>query len=235
MRGVGQRIGWRWSLQKRPAELQRIAALRVGQKSEVADFDKTGRRYVEEEPADKLHGVQRHELDLIAVGRVSPAKGNLAILQGHEAPIGDGNPVGVAGQVFKDLLGPAKWLLGMDHPLLVFEFAKEPIEFRRLPKPSERTGQAQFVLAIGATEQSQKGAAEACGEHLAWQEIAWIANPDPARVIGRESAGGDQAVQMDVGTHLLVPGVEYGQEAKLRAESVRVGGNGEQGLRNRAK
>ena len=40
---------------------------------------------------------------------------------------------------------------------------------------------------------------------------------------------------MDMGTHLLVPGVEHGQEAKLRAESMRVGGNGEQGLRNRSK
>ena len=201
----------------------------------MADLDETGRQDMEEEPADKLHGVQRHEFVLIAVGRVSPAKRNLAILQGREAPIGDGNPVGVAGHVLKDLLGPAKWLLGMDHPLLVFELAKEPIEFRRLPKPGDRSGQAQFVLAIGATEPSQKGAAEACGEHLAGQEIAWIANPDPARAVGGKSAGGDQAVQMDVGAHLLVPGVEYGQEAKLRAESVRVGGNGEQSLRNRAK
>jgi len=201
----------------------------------MADLDETGRQDMEEEPADKLHGVQCHEFVLIAVGRVSPAKRNLAILQGREAPIGDGNPVGVAGHVLKDLLGPAKWLLGMDHPLLVFELAKEPIEFRRLPKPGDRSGQAQFVLAIGATEPSQKGAAEACGEHLAGQEIAWIANPDPARAVGGKSAGGDQAVQMDVGAHLLVPGVEYGQEAKLRAESVRVGGNGEQSLRNRAK
>jgi 2-keto-3-deoxy-L-rhamnonate aldolase RhmA len=42
-------------------------------------------------------------------------------------------------------------------------------------------------------------------------------------------------MQMDMGTHLLIPGVEHGQEAKLRAESMRVGGNGEQGFGNRSK
>jgi hypothetical protein len=123
----------------------------------------------------------------------------------------------------------------MDHPLLVFEFAKEPIEFRRLPQPGERAGQAQFLLAIGATEQSQKGVAEACAEHLVGQEEAWIADPDPARVIGRESTGGDEAMQMDMRTHLLVPGMEHGQGAHLRARSVWVAGYGQQGLRYRAK
>ncbi len=108
-----------------------------------------------------------------------------AILHRHQAPVGNGNPVGVAGQILEDLLGSAKWTLGMDHPLLVFEFSKEPVEFRRLPKPGERAGKAQFLLAIGAAEQSQNGAAEACAEHLAGQEEAWIAYADPTRAIGR--------------------------------------------------
>ena len=42
-------------------------------------------------------------------------------------------------------------------------------------------------------------------------------------------------MQMDMRTHLLVPGVEHGQEAKPCSESMRVGGNGEQGLGNRSK
>ncbi len=78
-------------------------------------------------------------------------------------------------------------------------------------------------------------AAETSAEYLAGQEEAWIANRDPARAIGRQSAGGDQAVQMDMRTHLLVPGVEHGQEAEPCSESMRVGGNSEEGLRNRSK
>ena len=167
LRGVGQRIRWLWSLQKGPAEFQRIPALRIGQKSEVADLDEAGRKDVEEKAADKLDGIQRHEFGLVAMGRISPAESDAAILHRHQAPVGNGNPVGEAGQILEDLLGSAKWTLGMDHPLLVFEFSKEPVEFRRLPKPGERAGKAQFLLAIGAAEQSQKGAAEACAEHLA--------------------------------------------------------------------
>ena len=42
-------------------------------------------------------------------------------------------------------------------------------------------------------------------------------------------------MQMDMRTHLLVPGMEHGQEAQLRAESVWVGGDSQQGLRYRSK
>ena len=150
----------------------------------MADLDETGRQDMEEKPPDKLDGVQRHEFGLVAVGRVSPAESDPAILHGDEASIGNGNPVRVAGQVFKDLFGSAKWRFGMDHPVLVFELSKEAVEFRRLPEACERAGEAQFLLAIGATEQCQEGAAEAGAEHLAGKEIAWMANPDPARAAG---------------------------------------------------
>ena len=45
----------------------------------------------------------------------------------------------------------------------------------------------------------------------------------------------DQAVQVDMRTDLLAPGVQHGQEANLRPKVAWVGGNGEQGLRNRPK
>jgi hypothetical protein len=68
LRGVGQRVRWRWSLQERPAELQGLAALRIGEKAEVADFDQARGQDVEEKPADKLDSVQRHEPGLVGMG-----------------------------------------------------------------------------------------------------------------------------------------------------------------------
>ena len=62
-----------------------------------------------------------------------------------------------------------------------------------------------------------------------------MTNADPARAIGGEPASGDQAVQVDMRTDLLAPGVQHGQEAKLRSQMAWVGGNGLQGLRNRPK
>ena len=84
--GVGQRIRWLWSLQKRPAQFQRLATLRIGQKAKVADLDQTGRQHVEEKAADKLDGVQRHEFGLVAMGRVSPAESDAAIRHRHQIP-----------------------------------------------------------------------------------------------------------------------------------------------------
>jgi hypothetical protein len=80
----------------------------------MADLDQAGRQDVEEKPADKLDGVQRHELGLVVMGRVSPAKRDPAILHRDEAPVGDSNAVGVACQILEHLLRATKWALGID-------------------------------------------------------------------------------------------------------------------------
>ena len=84
---------------------------------------------MEEKAADKLDGIQRHEFGLVAMGRISPAESDAAILHRHQAPVGNGNAVGIAGQIFEDLLGSTEGRLGMDHPVLVFELSNEAVEF----------------------------------------------------------------------------------------------------------
>ena len=106
-------------MQKSSAESERFAALRISHEAEMADLDQTGRQDVEEKPADKLDGVQRHELDWLVMGRVSPAKRDPATLHRDEAPVGDRNPVGVACQILEHLLRAAKWALEMDHPAVL--------------------------------------------------------------------------------------------------------------------
>ena len=116
---IDQRVRWFRSVQKSSAESERFAALRISHEAEMADLDQTGRQDVEEKPADKLDGVQRHELGLVVMGRVSPAKRDPATLHRDEAPVGDGNPVGVACQILEHLLRAAKWALEMDHPAVL--------------------------------------------------------------------------------------------------------------------
>jgi hypothetical protein len=117
-------------VQKSSAECERFAALGISQEAEMADLDQAGGQDVEEKPANKLDGVQRHELGLVVMGRVSPAKRDPAILHRDEAPVGDSNAVGVACQILEHLLRAAKWALGMDHPALLLALSKEPIELR---------------------------------------------------------------------------------------------------------
>ena len=85
----------------------------------MADLDKAGGQDVKQETSYKLDRVQGHQLGLVAMGRVSPAERHSAILHMDEPPVGDGDPVRVASQVFEDLLGAPKGALGMDDPMLL--------------------------------------------------------------------------------------------------------------------
>src|SRR5450759_2269518 len=73
----------------------------------------------------------------------------------------------------------------------------------------------------------QKETAEERAEDLdGQQELA--AASDPAFVIGRQAAGGNHAVEVGVKVQILTPGMEHGEEAGGYAQTLRIGGNGEQ-------
>ena len=57
-----------------------------------------------------------------------------------------------------------------------------------------------------------------------------MAAADPTGLIWGDAAGGNQAVQVRMRTHLLVPGVQHRQEADLGSDPARIGGQGEQGF-----
>ena len=89
---VSQGIGRCWRTQQLPAEEECGTPVGVRQEAEMADLDEAGRQDVKQEPADELDRVERQELLLIPVGRVSPAEGHVAIVHIEQAAIGDGHP-----------------------------------------------------------------------------------------------------------------------------------------------
>ena len=58
---------------------------------------------------------------------------------------------------------------------------------------------------------------------------------DPAGVIGSQSAGGNETVQMGMKLEVLTPGMKNGEDADPRTEMARIGGDLEQGLGSCAK
>jgi len=91
----------------------------VGEKAVVADTHESGWKNVEEETPNKFHGAQGHGVFLIAVGVVLPVEADFADLEGLDAVVGDGDPMGVAGEVLEHLLGTAERSLGVHDPLFV--------------------------------------------------------------------------------------------------------------------
>jgi len=83
---------------------------------------------MDKEAAQELTGGNGHDLLLAAVGIVSPAEGDAIALKGHEAMVGNGDAVGVAGQAVENMLGaPERWL-GINHPVVLAELPEEVAE-----------------------------------------------------------------------------------------------------------
>ena len=91
----------------------------------MADADQAFGQHVKKKSAQELICGNGHNLVLAAVGIVSPAEGDAIVLEGHEAMVGDGDAMGVAGQVVENVFGAAEGWLGVDDPVLLAELPEE--------------------------------------------------------------------------------------------------------------
>ena len=89
--------------------------------TQVTDLDEAGREHMHEETADELDGVDCQGFLRIAVSRIPPPECDAPIFTAHEATIGDGNPVRVAGEILQDLFWSAEWTFGVYDPSFLFQ------------------------------------------------------------------------------------------------------------------
>jgi hypothetical protein len=52
------------------------------------------------------------------MGIILPTESNPVLFEGHETVVGDGDAMGVAGEIAEDMMGAAKGWLGIDDPVL---------------------------------------------------------------------------------------------------------------------
>jgi hypothetical protein len=127
-------------------EGQESGAPAIGQEAERADADKAAGQDVEQEAAQELLRTKRHDSLLTSMGIIFPAESNLVMVESHEAVVGDGHSMGVAGEIAEHMMGTAEGGLGVDDPVLTEQGAQEGAEgffvFERL----ERSGEGELVL-----------------------------------------------------------------------------------------
>ncbi len=85
---------------------------------------------MQKEAAQKLLGCHSHQFLFAAVGVILPAERHAAIGEVNDSMIGDGNAMGVAGQVMKDVLRAAERRFGIHDPILAEERTKKRAECR---------------------------------------------------------------------------------------------------------
>ena len=91
----------------------------------VPDSDEPGRRSMQQEPAQELDRMESQFAGHFSGCIVSDREGDLIIIESKQPLVGDCYPMGVAAQVFEDLLRPTERCFGEDDPVgsvkLVFQ------------------------------------------------------------------------------------------------------------------
>jgi len=202
--------------------------LPVGEEPEVADAHEAARQQVEEETAQEVVDRQSQEPLLVGVRGVSPAEGDVALLDGDQSTVGDSDTVGVATEIAQRVFRSAEGRLGIDDPV-VAEQGSEPCgEGPWLRQWREVAIELKLVLVEGGLQSGDELAAKDPAEHLDRQKEA-MARWDPAHVIGSEAARGGHAVDVGMMLEPLVPGMEHAEEADLRAEVAGIASDLQQG------
>jgi hypothetical protein len=131
-------------------------------------------------------------------------KAHLAVVETEEPSVGDGDAVGVAGQILQHLLGAAEWWFGVHDPLLVAQEVEQRPKWARLGKIRQSSRKTKSTAGISLLQKGQYLAAEHAAEHVHRQKEVGL-GCDPAGVIESQSAGRNETVQVRMMSQVLRP------------------------------
>src|SRR3984957_15479930 len=103
--------------QERATEGQPFRSMAIGEESEVSNAMEAVGQGVEQEAPDELVRLQTHGLNGAVVAIVLPGEPDMFVVAGLDAAVGDGDAMGVAAEIGKNLRGSAEGLLGVDDPI----------------------------------------------------------------------------------------------------------------------
>src|SRR5258708_815604 len=93
----------------------------AGERGGVSDGVEALRQHMHQEAADELVGIERHHA--VSLGTfdavILPLEGDAAVVERDQAAVGDGDPMGIAGEIAQYFLGPPEWAFAVDHPFAV--------------------------------------------------------------------------------------------------------------------
>lgn len=216
------------------AEGQEPSPLTCRQETKKTDPDESARQGVKQEPAKELVGRKGHRARGVITLPVLPSERDLAVVKTDEAMVGDGDPMGVAGQVVENMLRPAEGTLRVDDPVDVVEGADEGPESLRVIERFQITPEAQLSPFEGPAESVQELPPEDSAEHVDRKEEP-MARPNPPGVIRRQTAGRNHTMDVRVVSEGLSPGMQNTEDSDLSPKMFPVTGNLEQGGRTGLK
>ena len=204
-------------------ERQESGTAASGEEAERADADKAAGQDVEQEAAQELLGTEGHHSLLITVRIVLPTESKLVMVESHEAVVGDGHAMGVAGEIAEHRMGTAEGWLGVDDPVVTEQGAQEGAESLFVFERFENSGESKLVLLEAALQGGDELAAEDTTEYVDGQEEG-IAGMDPLLAVGRETSGRDDTVEVRMSQQVLSPGMQVRKEANVCPQMAGIAG-----------
>ena len=159
----------------------------------MADADKTARQHMQQKPAQEFVGRDGHVALLVAVSVVLPAEGDLTVGEGDQPVVGDGHAMGIAGQVVEHVFWSAEGWLGVDNPILPEQLSQKAAEGLAFTQVLEAPVEVELFLTEKVFQPGDELAAKDAAEHSDRKEEVML-RMNPARVIWRQTAGGDYTV-----------------------------------------
>ena len=116
--------------QQRARSGERVDALVIGEQSIVANAMEATRMHMQEEAADELVGGQRHRFLSLACGHtiILPLERHAALVVGDETAVGDGDAMGIAGEISEHRFRAGERSFGINDPLDVTQRLDEADE-----------------------------------------------------------------------------------------------------------
>lgn len=189
----------------------------AGEIAEVADADEASGQHMLAESAQELDRGESHDALLVTVRVVFPSEAYAATVEAEQALIADGDAVCIAGKIAQHASGLTKGRLGINHPVVLEQHAKECCRI------------IEVALTERLLEKREILAAEDTAENLDRKEEG-ILGMNPARVTWIETACGNDAVEVRMQAQVLSPGVQNTEEADLGSEVPGVGCDFKHGL-----
>ena len=137
--------------------------------------------------------------------------------------------MGIAREIGEHGLRSGEGPLGEDHPWGAAQRRESGVEGALVGKGSEIAAEGEAAGPMQGRETIEKQAAEQAREHAHGEEEAGLAG-DPAPVVRRQAAAGNDDVDMRMVGQRRAPGVQHGGEADARAQMLGVGRYREQRL-----
>ena len=127
-----------------------VGARAFGEQAVVADAVEAFWQHVDEEAADELVRAERYAFVSIAAldAIVLPLEGDILLIEGDQAAVGDGNAVGIARQIGQHRLGATERPLGVDDPFGLAQRREISREGLRLDEMAVVAEEA-VMLALG--------------------------------------------------------------------------------------